>query len=38
MALQKPAQSFRDLTVWRQAHGFVLAVYAFTATFPKSET
>jgi four helix bundle protein len=32
------AQSFRDLLVWRKAHDFVLAVYAFTAGFPKRET
>ena len=32
------ARSFRDLLVWRKAHEFVLAVYAFTATFPKQET
>jgi four helix bundle protein len=32
------AKTFQDLLVWRKAHGFVLAVYAFTATFPKHET
>jgi four helix bundle protein len=32
------ARSFRDLTVWQKAHEFVLAVYAFTAGFPKHET
>jgi hypothetical protein len=32
------ARSFRDLLVWRKAHEFVLAVYAFTAVFPKTET
>lgn len=32
------ARSFRDLAVWRKAHEFVLAVYAFTSTFPKRET
>ena len=32
------AQSFRDLLVWRKAHEFVLAVYAFTAGFPRQET
>ena len=32
------ARSFRDLLVWRKAHEFVLAVYAFTADFPKQET
>ena len=38
MVLSKPARTFQDLLVWRKAHGFVLAVYALTATFPKSET
>ena len=32
------ARSFRDLLVWRKAHEFVLAVYAFTAAFPRHET
>ena len=32
------ARSFRDLIGWRKAHEFVLAVYAFTAGFPKQET
>jgi len=32
------ARSFRDLLVWRKAHEFVLAVYAFTSGFPKEET
>ena len=32
------ARSFRDLLVWRKAHELVLAVYAFTAGFPKQET
>ncbi len=32
------ARTFRDLTVWRKAHEFVLGIYRFTATFPKSET
>ena len=32
------ARSFRDLLVWRKAHEFVLAVYPFTADFPKPET
>lgn len=38
MTLSKPARTFQDLLVWRKAHGFVLEVYALTATFPKSET
>jgi four helix bundle protein len=32
------ARTFQDLLVWRKAHEFVLAVYAFTAAFPKQET
>jgi four helix bundle protein len=32
-----PARSFTDLIVWQKAHQFVLAVYAFTADFPKQE-
>jgi four helix bundle protein len=39
MARERPAaRTFRDLLVWQKAHQFVLAVYAFTAPFPKSET
>jgi four helix bundle protein len=33
-----PARTFRDLVVWRKAHEFVLAVYKYTAGFPKQET
>ena len=36
--LRPAARSFRDLLVWRKAHEFVLAVYAFTSGFPKQET
>jgi len=32
------ARTFQDLLVWRKAHELVLAVYAFTAGFPKQET
>ena len=32
------ARGFRDLTVWQKSHDFVLAIYAFTAVFPKHET
>jgi len=32
------ARTFADLLVWRKAHEFVLAIYHFTAGFPKSET
>ena len=39
MATERPAaRTFRDWVVWQKAHQFVLAVYAFTARFPKSET
>ena len=39
MATERPAaKTFRDLVVWQKAHQFVLAVYALTARFPKSET
>ena len=39
IARQRPAaQSFRDLVVWQKAHQFVLAVYRFTAGFPRPET
>jgi four helix bundle protein len=36
--LRPAARSFRDLLLWRKAHEFVLAVYAFTSGFPKQET
>ena len=32
------AKTFRDLLVWRKAHEWVLAIYKFTAAFPKQET
>ena len=38
MPLSRPARSFRDLVVWQKAHQFVLAVYPFTAAFPRQET
>jgi len=39
MAKGRPAaKTFRELVVWQKAHEFVLAVYALTARFPKSET
>ncbi len=38
MAISKPARTFQDLLVWQKAHGFVLEVYALTATLPKQET
>jgi four helix bundle protein len=30
--------SSQDLVVWRKAHELVLAIYSFTAGFPKQET
>jgi four helix bundle protein len=33
-----PARKFEDLVVWQKAHRFVLAIYEYTAAFPKSET
>jgi four helix bundle protein len=33
-----PAKTFRDLILWRKAHEFVLAVYEYTASFPRQET
>lgn len=39
MVTERPAaRTFRDLVVWQKAHQFVLAVYALTRQFPKSET
>jgi len=32
-----PAKTFQDLVVWQKAHQFVLAVYRFTESFPRSE-
>jgi four helix bundle protein len=37
-ALRAAARSFQDLLVWRKAHELVLAIYSFTAAFPKEET
>ena len=39
MSSPRPAaRSFRDLMVWRKAHEFVLALYAYTSGFPKQQT
>ncbi len=32
-----PSKTFEDLIVWQKAHAFVLAIYRFTDSFPKSE-
>jgi four helix bundle protein len=38
MEITRPkARTFRDLTVWRKAHEFVIEIYRFTSAFPKSE-
>jgi four helix bundle protein len=34
---RQPAKCFQDLIVWQKAHQFVLSVYRYSATFPKSE-
>jgi len=31
-------KKFQELLVWQKAHEFVLAVYRYTAYFPKNET
>ena len=33
-----PARTFRDLIDWRKAHEFTLAIYDYTARFPRQET
>jgi four helix bundle protein len=38
MTLRPAARTFQDLLVWQKAHRFVLDVYRYTASFPKSET
>jgi len=34
---RQAARTFRDLVVWRKAHEFVLEVYRYTSSFPKTE-
>ncbi len=34
----RPARSFKDLVVWEKAHGYVLAIYRITSSFPRQET
>ena len=38
MSPRRAARNFRELLAWQKAHGFVLAVYALTANFPRHET
>jgi len=37
MTARAPARTFQDLVVWQRAHEFILAVYKYTANFPKTE-
>ena len=37
MSSHPPARSFRDLRAWQKAHEFVLAVYAYSDSFPERE-
>ncbi len=34
---RSPAKSFQDLIVWQKAHGFVLAIYEASRSFPGEE-
>ena len=34
---REPAKSFQDLIVWQKAHQFVLSIYRYSKTFPKTE-
>ena len=36
--MRTPATRFEDLVMWQKAHQFVLAVYHFFRTIPRSET
>ena len=35
--MRDPAKTFEDFVVWQKAHQFVIAVYRFSRTFPRSE-
>ena len=37
MIRKQPAKTFQDLLVWQKAHALTLAVYRYSAGFPKSE-
>jgi four helix bundle protein len=37
MSRRPSAKTFQDLIVWQKAHQFVLAIYGYSATFPKTE-
>jgi len=34
---RQPARTFEDLVVWQKSHALVLAIYRFSAMFPKNE-
>jgi four helix bundle protein len=34
---RQPAKTFQDLIVWQKAHKWVLSIYSYTKSFPKSE-
>jgi four helix bundle protein len=34
---RQPAKDFQDLIVWQRAHQFVLSVYRYSGSFPRSE-
>jgi four helix bundle protein len=36
--VRSPARTFRDLVLWQKAHRFVLEVYGYTSSFPRTET
>ena len=33
-----PARTFQDSAAWQKGHAFVLAVYTYSASFPRTET
>jgi four helix bundle protein len=35
---RRPARTFQDLVLWQKAHQFVLNVYKYFSSFPKTET
>jgi four helix bundle protein len=35
--VNNPSRQFTDLIVWQKAHAFVLGVYPYTTSFPKTE-
>ena len=37
-SMPQKVKTFEDLIVWKKAHQFVLMVYRYTESFPKSET